>query len=134
MAKDNLTRYTPKGLKFIGCIDVQAEMTAAGRAAEYSLLLEIDKTMSLPIIPLFEIKNPLDNRICCPYARQGDAAAAATCEWATDAERTGCKLGDGRPCLFDEPNDSPMWQWVREQAAHDEARRKRRQGTQAGPL
>lgn len=27
----------------------------------------------------------------------------------------GCLLGDGRPCLFDEPDDSPMWQWVREQ-------------------
>lgn len=84
----------------------------------YNEELACDRKMHLttPLIPIYEIGRPLDNRICCPYARRNDAIAATTCEWATDPERTGCKLGDGRPCLFDEPNDSKMWQWVREQA------------------
>jgi hypothetical protein len=86
----------------------------------FDLMLEGGHLLDVPTIPLYEIAHPLDNRICCPYARRNDAEAAATCEWATDPNRTGCKLGDGRPCLFDEPDDSEMWQWVREQRAIQE--------------
>ena len=109
--------FTTKGIIPKGLIDTGKTFTVP--ASVFNELLESDPKMTLdvPTIPLYEIANPLDNRIICPHARRNDALAAATCEWATDPERTGCKLGDGRPCLFDEPDDSPMWQWVREQRA-----------------
>lgn len=125
MTKKQFNSYPPKRQR----AKVPTGLRDTGQTFEipspvFSTILEQGKLLDAPIIPLFEVTNPLDNRIVCPYARRNDAKAAAACEWATDPERTGCKLGDGRPCLFDEPDDSEMWQWVREQARIQEGLKK----------
>lgn len=79
-------------------------------------------------IPVLEIKWG-DERPWCKYAHDGDAAGAARCNCLVSepGSRPWCGL-NGRdrksPCLFDEPDDHPVWQEIRaSQAAEKGARR-----------
>ncbi|MCB0173309.1 MAG: hypothetical protein KDJ97_22490 [Anaerolineae bacterium] len=66
----------------------------------------------IPIIDSRTIKW-MDNRVICPYARR-NRPGWQNCQHLHPTKN--CILGDGRPCVYDEPNDAEIWQRIRKQS------------------
>jgi len=78
------------------------------------VLLNMVRREQIPIAPALFID--FDNRVCCRWARREDPTGPQHCGMI----RAGaCRLGDGRPCAFDEPESAEIWERIREQQRYD---------------
>ncbi len=81
------------------------------------------RTGQIPIVPSSEWNNDrwMDNRVCCGYARRDDPTGPQKCRMVGKFEsgKLYCRLGDGRPCVFDEPESAEIWERIREQQQYD---------------
>ena len=76
------------------------------------VLKNMIRLQQIPVIPSDEWTTWADNRVCCGYARRNDPTGPQHCGLFRD---NACRLGDGRPCVFDEPESADIWEYIREQ-------------------
>ena len=68
-----------------------------------------------------------DERLWCKYARRDDVNGASQCPMLCSQpnRRPYCRLNGSErrsPCVFDEPNDAPIWRDITESVAEYRAR------------
>jgi hypothetical protein len=82
------------------------------------VLKNMIRLQQIPVIPSNEWTTWADNRVCCRCGPGEDPPGPQHCGMIS-ADRASCRLGDGRPCAFDEPESADIWERIREQQRFD---------------